>query len=175
MEKDGLGAQNDASKQGRMIKEIDQNTEIALDDETQGRTNDDEMFGVDDLVGEEVVMETTTGVKDNVVPTIDITKNEVKMAQALAALKSTKTKVVQSQIPTVSSSKDKGKAKMIEPELLIKRKEQMRIDEEYARKLEAEEQEAARLSRAQQDEEANNSWDNMQAMMDADRLLAKKL
>nr|GEX86633.1 hypothetical protein [Tanacetum cinerariifolium] len=35
--------------------------------------------------------------------------------------------------------------------------------------------EATRLSRAQQDEEANNSWDNIQAMMDADRLLAKRL
>nr|GFD25400.1 hypothetical protein [Tanacetum cinerariifolium] len=32
-----------------------------LDDETQGRTNDDEMFGVDDLAGEEVVIDTTTG------------------------------------------------------------------------------------------------------------------
>nr|GEY54544.1 hypothetical protein [Tanacetum cinerariifolium] len=59
----------------------------------------------------------------------------------------------QSQIPTVSSSKDKGKAKMIEPKVPLKKKDQMRIDEEYARKL----QEAARLSRAQQDEEANNS------------------
>nr|GEV17604.1 hypothetical protein [Tanacetum cinerariifolium] len=55
----------------------------------------------------------------------------------------------QSQIPTVSSSKDKGKAKMIEHEVPIKRKEQMRIDEEYARKLEAEEQEVARLSRVE--------------------------
>nr|GEY16474.1 hypothetical protein [Tanacetum cinerariifolium] len=81
----------------------------------------------------------------------------------------------QSQIPTVTLAKDKGKAKMVEPEVPIKRKEQIRIDEEYARKLEAKEQEAARLSRAQQDKEANNSWDNMQAMMDADRLLAEKL
>nr|GEW70499.1 hypothetical protein [Tanacetum cinerariifolium] len=63
----------------------------------------------------------------------------------------------QSQIPTVSSSKDKGKAKMIEPEVPIKKKDQMRIDEEYARKLEAEEQEAARISRAQQNEEAKKS------------------
>nr|GEV25181.1 hypothetical protein [Tanacetum cinerariifolium] len=175
MEKDGLGAQEDASKQGRMIEEINQNAEIALDDKTQGRKNDDEMFGVDDLDGEEVVMETTTGVKDSVALTINVTKDEVTMAQALAALKSTKPKVVQSQIPIVSSSKDKGKAKMIEPEVPIKRKEQMRIDEEYARKLEVKEQEAPRLSRAQQDEEANNSWDNMQAMIDADILLAKKL
>nr|GFA04953.1 hypothetical protein [Tanacetum cinerariifolium] len=41
IEKDGLGAQKNASKQGRMIAEIDQNVEIALDDETQERTNDD--------------------------------------------------------------------------------------------------------------------------------------
>nr|GEY23966.1 hypothetical protein [Tanacetum cinerariifolium] len=58
---------------------------------------------------------------------------------------------------TVSSSNDKGKAKMIEPEVPIKKKDQIRIDEEYARRLEAEEQEAVRLSRDQQDEEANNS------------------
>nr|GEY49532.1 hypothetical protein [Tanacetum cinerariifolium] len=62
----------------------------------------------------------------------------------------------QSQIPIVSSLKDKGKAKMIEPEVLIKKKDQMRIDEENAKKLEAKKQKAARLSRAQQDEEANN-------------------
>nr|GEU67616.1 copia protein [Tanacetum cinerariifolium] len=187
MQKDGLGSQEDASKQDRMIKEIDQNIEIALDDETQGKTNDDEIFGVDDLVGEEVVMETTTIVKDSAAPTTNVTKDEVTMAQALAVLKITtavptpKAKGIvfyeqkQSQIPTVSSSKDKGTTKMIEPEVPIKRKEHMRIDEEYARKLEAEEQEATRISRAQQDEEANNSWDNMQAMMDADRLLAKRL
>nr|GEX59572.1 hypothetical protein [Tanacetum cinerariifolium] len=188
--------------------------------ELMGRTNDDEMFGVDDLAGEDVVMDTTTGeheeqiikdvstakpvtttgdvvttttVKDSVAPIIDVTKDDITMAQALAALKSIKPKVVvqdqemsttilaaattvttavltprakgivfheqkQSQIPTVSSSKDKGKAKMIEHEVPIKKKDQMRIDEEYARKLEAEEQEAARLSRAQQDEKANNSW-----------------
>nr|GEW17865.1 hypothetical protein [Tanacetum cinerariifolium] len=185
-----FGCSGGCIQTGRMIKEIDQNAKIALDDETQGRTNDDEMFGVDDLAGEEVVMDTTTGeheeqiledvstaepvttagevvtttVKDSVASTTDVTKDEINMAQALAALKSIKPKVV-----------DKGKAKMIEPEVPIKKKDQMRIDEEYARKLEAEEHEAARLSRAQQDEEANKSWDNMQAMMDADRLLAERL
>nr|GEX74224.1 hypothetical protein [Tanacetum cinerariifolium] len=53
----------------------------------------------------------------------------------------------QSQIPPVSSSKDKDKAKMIEPEVLIKRKDEMRIDEEYARKLQAEEQEKQRVDK----------------------------
>nr|GEV15341.1 reverse transcriptase domain-containing protein [Tanacetum cinerariifolium] len=130
----------DESKQGRMIEEIDQNADIALDDETQGRTNDDEMFGVDDLNGEEVVIETTTGVKDSATPTTDVIEDEVIMAQALDALKSTKPNVVQSQIPTASSSKDKGKAKMIKPEVPIKKKEQMKIDEELlAKKLQARE------------------------------------
>nr|GEX43184.1 reverse transcriptase domain-containing protein [Tanacetum cinerariifolium] len=176
----------------------------------QGMTNDDEMFRVNDLAGEEVVIDTTTGkneqqiiedvstaepvttagevvtttsVKDSAAPTTDVTKDEITMAQALAALKSIKPKVVvqeqetstiilasattvttvvptpkakgivfheqkQSQIPIVSLSKDKCKAKTIEHEVPIKKKDQMRINEEYARKLEAKEQEAARLSRA---------------------------
>nr|GEV10980.1 putative ribonuclease H-like domain-containing protein [Tanacetum cinerariifolium] len=219
MEKDSLGAQEDASKQRRIIEEIDQNAEITLDDETQGRTNNDDMFGVDDLADKEVVMDTTTSkhveqiikdvekevkivervtiagevvttttVKVSAAPTTDVTEDEITMAQALAGLKSVKPKVMvqeakgivfhkqkQEQIPTVSSSMDKGKAKMIEPKVPIKRKDQMNIDKEYARKLEAKEQEAARLRRAQQDEKANISWDNIQAMMDADRLLAEML
>nr|GEU39528.1 hypothetical protein [Tanacetum cinerariifolium] len=180
LEKDSLGAQEDASKQWRMIEEIDQNAEIVLDDETQGRTNDDEMFRVDDLAREEIIMhsvaEPVTTVKDSAALTTDVTEDEITMAQALAALNSVKRKFVvqeqemsttiptaatkvttvvptprakgivfheqkQSQIPTVSSSKDRGKAKMIEPE----------------------------------DEEANNSWDNIQAIMDVDRLLAERL
>nr|GFA53228.1 hypothetical protein [Tanacetum cinerariifolium] len=64
---------------------------------------------------------------------------------------------------------------MIAPEVPIKKKDQMRIGEEYARKLQAEEQEAARLSRAQQDEEDNNSWYDIQAMMDANKLLVERL
>nr|GEW81184.1 ribonuclease H-like domain, reverse transcriptase, RNA-dependent DNA polymerase [Tanacetum cinerariifolium] len=197
LEKDSLGAQEDASKWERMIEEIDQDDEIALDADTQGRKNDDEMFRVNYLSGEEVALDTTT----------DVNKDEITMAQALAALKSTKPKVMvqeqevsttitvaattvttivptlrakgivfheqkQSHIPNVSSLKDKGKAKLIEPKVPIKKKDQMRMDEEYARKLEAEEQETTRLSRAQQDEEANISWDNTQAMMEANNLLA---
>nr|GEX90074.1 hypothetical protein [Tanacetum cinerariifolium] len=72
-------------EQGRMIEEIDQNVEIALDDE---------MFGVDDLAGEDVVIETTTGIKDSDALTTDVIEDEISIAQALAALKSVKPKVV---------------------------------------------------------------------------------
>nr|GEV92290.1 uncharacterized mitochondrial protein AtMg00810-like [Tanacetum cinerariifolium] len=92
LEKDSLGAQEDASKQGRMIEEIDQDDEIALDAETQGRTNDDEMFRVDDLFRDEVV--TTVTNKVSAALTIDVTKDEITMVQALAALKSVKPKVM---------------------------------------------------------------------------------
>nr|GEV70468.1 hypothetical protein [Tanacetum cinerariifolium] len=44
---------------------------------------------------------------------------------------------VQAHIPTVSSSKDKGKAKMIEPKKPLKKKDQIALDEELVRKLEA--------------------------------------
>nr|GEV93900.1 putative ribonuclease H-like domain-containing protein [Tanacetum cinerariifolium] len=163
------------------------------DDETQGRTNDDEMFRVNDLAGEEVVMDSTadpvTTVKDSAIPTTYVTEDEITLAQALAALKSIKPKVVVQEqkmstiIPTTATTvttdlltlRAKGKAKMIEPKIPLKKKEQMRIDEEYDKKLQVEEQEASRLSKAQQDKEANNSWDNMQAMIDADRLLAERL
>nr|GEX14028.1 ribonuclease H-like domain-containing protein [Tanacetum cinerariifolium] len=92
LEKDSLGAQEDASKQRGMIEEIDQDDEIELDADTQGKKNDDEMFGVDDLFGDEVV--TTVADKVSTAPVTYVTEDEIIMAQALAALKSVKPKVV---------------------------------------------------------------------------------
>nr|GEY87725.1 synaptobrevin, longin-like domain protein [Tanacetum cinerariifolium] len=67
-----------------------------------GRTNDDEISRVDDHAGEEVVMdsaaEPVTTVKDSVAPTTDVTKDEITLAQVLAALKSVKPKVVVQQL-----------------------------------------------------------------------------
>ncbi|GJV37742.1 hypothetical protein Tco_1410219 [Tanacetum coccineum] len=81
-----------------------------------------------------------------------------------------------------SSSKDKGKGIMIEPEVPLKRKDQIALDEQIARdiqaKLDAELIEEQKLAR-KQEEEANialiESWENTQAMMEADRLLAERL
>ncbi|GJY04522.1 hypothetical protein Tco_0370462 [Tanacetum coccineum] len=71
---------------------------------------------------------------------------------------------------------------MIEPEVPLKRKDQIALDEQIARDIQAtldaellEEQKIAR----KQEEEANialiESWENIQAMMEADRLLAERL
>ncbi|GJT95473.1 hypothetical protein Tco_1090991 [Tanacetum coccineum] len=61
---EGLGDQEDASKQGRKIDEIDQDAEVTLVDETQGRYGDNLMFD--------------TGVLDN---EQDMAEKEVDMAE----------------------------------------------------------------------------------------------
>ncbi|GJV34131.1 hypothetical protein Tco_1394531 [Tanacetum coccineum] len=224
---ESLGAQEDASNQGRSIEDIDKDAEVSLVDETQGRSDDAEMFDTDALIGNEVFAENDMIEKDQdvipkevstaapsttaVSPPV-ITEVEITLAQTLAKLKSAKSKVViqepvqstattaPSTIPkakgitfrdagesttrtptSVSSSsiKDKGKAKIDEPEVPLKKKDQIALNEEMARNLEAQLQaeliEEERLAR-KKEEEANialiKSWDNTQAMMEADFELA---
>nr|GEZ16228.1 hypothetical protein [Tanacetum cinerariifolium] len=119
-------------------------SEIALDDKTQGRTNDDEMFGVDDLAGEEVVIDTTTGEHEEQIIEDVSTAEPVTTAGEVVTTTNVKNSAASTTNVTkdgITMAKDKGKAKVIEPEVPIKKKDQMRIDEEYARKLEAKEEE----------------------------------
>ncbi|GJT25820.1 retrovirus-related pol polyprotein from transposon TNT 1-94, partial [Tanacetum coccineum] len=81
--------------------------------------------------------------------------------------------------PSQHDLKDKGKAKMIKPEKPLKKKDQIKFDEEVAKRLaeelEAELEEEERVT-IQREEEANLiSWDNTQAMMEADYELALRL
>nr|GEX95628.1 hypothetical protein [Tanacetum cinerariifolium] len=105
----------------------------SLDVKTQGRTN--EMFGVDDLFGDEVI--TTVTNKVSVAPTTDVTKDEITMAQALAALKSVKPKVVYKskraqQDEETNISWDNTQAIMEDDILLVKRP-QAREKEEFSK------------------------------------------
>ncbi|GJZ26572.1 hypothetical protein Tco_0570825 [Tanacetum coccineum] len=136
-EDEGLGDQEDASKQGRKIDDIDQDAKVTLVDETQGST------------AEVSIAET-------------ITTKEITLAQALAELRSAKPKVVvqepvQSTTTTTPSTIPKAKSITFRDP--------------------AEEEEQARLARekAEKVKEANISWDNVQAMIEADRLLAERL
>ncbi|GJU24446.1 hypothetical protein Tco_1163067 [Tanacetum coccineum] len=81
-----------------------------------------------------------------------------------------------SQLPR---AKDKGKAKMVEPEKPLKKKDQIMFDKKVARKLQAqldaklEEEEKLAIQR---EEDANIAkWDGVQAMMDANYELAARL
>ncbi|GKD87030.1 hypothetical protein Tco_1358184, partial [Tanacetum coccineum] len=82
-EDEGLG-EEDASKQGR-IADIDADAGINL--VSTHFDADTDMFGVHDLVGDEVVVETEVASKD-----VNLSVDEVTLAQALASLKSTKPK-----------------------------------------------------------------------------------
>ncbi|GKA14464.1 hypothetical protein Tco_0694110 [Tanacetum coccineum] len=109
-DKVSLGDQEDASKQGRKINDIDKDADITLVDETQGRYGDDIMFDVSDLAGEEVFVAeqgvpnskkddaaqvNTTAIIISTASTIpvsaaSITDVEITLAQALVELKSVK-------------------------------------------------------------------------------------
>ncbi|GJX04932.1 ribonuclease H-like domain-containing protein [Tanacetum coccineum] len=214
-DEEGLG-EEDASKQGR-IADIDADAGINL--VSAHFDADTDMFGVHDLVGDEVVVESEVAVKAaSTIPvsaatttTTVITNDEITLAKALAELKSAKlptttaattitaastrpkakgiviheqeqapTPTVSSQQPSQLNVQDKGKGKMVEPKPVKKlsKKDQLMLDEELAFKLQAEEEEEEeRLARekAQQIEEVNIAWDDVQARVEADYQLAQRL
>ncbi|GKC98318.1 hypothetical protein Tco_1168593, partial [Tanacetum coccineum] len=155
---------------------------------------------------------TTANVEVTTVNAPTRTIDELTLAQTLIEIKAAKPKVVTSaattttttrpkargvvvqepsEFKTTSSSlqasqlphaKDKGKGIMVKPEVPLKKKDQLTLNEEMARNLEAQLQaeliEEERIAR-QKEEEANiallESWDNTQAMMDADFQLAQQM
>ncbi|GJV33704.1 hypothetical protein Tco_1394104 [Tanacetum coccineum] len=77
-----------------------------------------------------------------------------------------------------SSIKDKGKAKMDEPEVPLNKKDQIRLDEELARRLDAKEQETARPERENEQKQGEltieeNSKKIMELMNERKRHFAK--
>ncbi|GJR14470.1 hypothetical protein Tco_0797122 [Tanacetum coccineum] len=190
----------DASKQGRRINAIDADEDITLvniQDDV-----DNEMFDVDALNDEEVfVAWQNENVVEKVVDaaqvstaatTVIITIEEITLAQALKALKTSKPKVkgIVFQEPSTTTttiissqqSQDKGKGIMIEePMKPMKKKHQISFDEEVTLKLQAEFDEEERLARekAKKEKEANialiEEWDDIQAKIDADHQLAERL
>ncbi|GJS56924.1 hypothetical protein Tco_0651708 [Tanacetum coccineum] len=159
-----LGDQEDASKQGRKINDIDKVAEITLVHETQGGYGDEEMF---DTV--------TTAGKVVTTASVEISTASVEISTASVEINRDQ-KTRPQQLP----SKDKGKGIMVEEPMKMKKKDQISLDEELAFKLqnEEEEEEEERLARekAQQIKEANIvSWDNVQAMIDADYQMAQQM
>ncbi|GKC71358.1 hypothetical protein Tco_1117241 [Tanacetum coccineum] len=191
-DEEGLG-EEDASKQGR-IADINANEDIYL----VNVQSDEDMFGVNDLDGDEVIVETEVASKD-----VNLSVDEVTLAQALAALKSAKPKAnkVVIQEPkqgiiitttaattiTTASTKpkakrlvkvhDKGKRIMVEEPLKMKKIDQVSFDEQEAKRLQAEFDEEERL--AWENDEANvaltEEWNDIQAKIDVDYQLAQRL
>ncbi|GJW51840.1 hypothetical protein Tco_0093191, partial [Tanacetum coccineum] len=182
-------------RKGRKIEDLDADAEVTLVNETQEMNDDNLMFDTGVLEEQEIEFEKV--VEEPVVSVATTTKsipvsaaelvttasveilNELTLAQTLIEIKTSKPKPVTTAVTTITYVKDKGKGKMVEPEKPLKKKDQIALDEEMARNLEAQMQaeliEEERLAR-QKEEEANivliESWDNTQAMMEADFELA---
>ncbi|GKB61836.1 hypothetical protein Tco_0918022 [Tanacetum coccineum] len=156
---ESLGAQEDAFNHGRSIEDIDKDAEVSLVDETQGRSDDAEMFDIDTLIGNEVFAKNDMIEKDqDVIPKEVSTAAPSTTTMSPPVITESTTTTAPSTIPKAkgitfrdagesttrtptlvssSSIKDKGKAKIDEPEVPLKKKDQIALDEEMARNLEA--------------------------------------
>ncbi|GJT81782.1 hypothetical protein Tco_1056124 [Tanacetum coccineum] len=140
-----LGAQEDASKQGKKIEDLDADAEVTLVNETQEMNDDNLMFDTSVLEEQEIKFE-------NVVMSPLV--NELTLAQILIEIKTAKPKLVTTAPTTVTFCK----GKMVELEVPLKKKDQVALDKEMARNLKAQLQakliEEERLTR-KKEEEAN--------------------
>ncbi|GJU68509.1 retrovirus-related pol polyprotein from transposon TNT 1-94 [Tanacetum coccineum] len=93
-EDEGLGDQEDASKQGRKIDDIDQDAKVTLVDETHRRHDDAQMFDIDVFNSEEVfVAEQSEKVVEEVVSTAEV--SAAANTYLLKMLKRVLTKMIQ--------------------------------------------------------------------------------
>ncbi|GKC68237.1 hypothetical protein Tco_1100835 [Tanacetum coccineum] len=217
---ESLDDQEDASKQGRNIAEIDADVDISLvhkDAGIQGRFDDEDMFDISvfndeevfagqDMADQEVnVAEKEVSATDpvttvgEVVTTVSVdistasvpitvstatpttpptttTKDDMTLAETLMEIKSAKPKAIGVVM------QEPSKAKMVEeeePKEPTKIKDQIKHDEELAQRLDAqlqaEMEKEDRLARQREEEDNIVSWDNAQAMMEADYQMAERL
>ncbi|GJY83308.1 hypothetical protein Tco_0496684 [Tanacetum coccineum] len=128
---------------GRIITDLDADVEVTLIYETQGKNDDNLMFDTGVLDGQEVMADKDVSTAKVTTASATTTTDELTLAQTLIEIKAAKPKAVTTvATPIVSSSqpsqvKDKGKAKMVKEEHVKKflKKEQIRLDQELAFKL----------------------------------------
>ncbi|GJZ30181.1 hypothetical protein Tco_0575228 [Tanacetum coccineum] len=133
---DSLGAQEDASKHGRKIADLDADAEVTLIDETQERNDEEMFFDVqDDMQGEEVVAEKEVSEKEvsvadlvttvgEVVTTANVevttasapttTIDELTLAQTLIEIKPAKPKASTIAATTTTTTRPKAKGVVVQ-------------------------------------------------------------
>ncbi|GJR30925.1 reverse transcriptase domain-containing protein [Tanacetum coccineum] len=135
-------------RKGRKIADIDANAEVTLIDETQGRNDDNLIFDTGVLDEQEVKVEKVVSIaKVTTESATTTTVDELTLAQTLIEIKAAKPKVRRVMIqepsefttttttttPAASKpSQDKGKAKIIESEKPLKKKDQIMYDQELS-------------------------------------------
>nr|GEZ27923.1 hypothetical protein [Tanacetum cinerariifolium] len=171
-----------------------------------GRMNEEDMFRVNDIDGDEVVVDvsaiTTVGIKvTTAATTLQISKDELTLAQTLIEIKEAKPKAITTTATTLQISKDEltlaqtlieikaAKPKAItttvttittvgtrpKPERPLKRKDQIMMDKEVAKNPEAQMQakleEEERLARLKEEETNIALW--IEAFVPMDTKLVK--
>ncbi|GJY93210.1 hypothetical protein Tco_0508992 [Tanacetum coccineum] len=174
-----LGDQEDASKQGRKIHDIDADEVITLEN-----VHDADMLGVHDIDDDEVFVETKEPVVNAAITTStipfsaakDLSDVDMTLAQALIELKSTKPKAI-TTAATTTTTVDKGKRIMVEEPLKIKKKDQVLFDEQEAIRLQAQFDKEENIVREK--EEANDAliaqWNDIHDKVETDYDLAQRL
>ncbi|GJV44386.1 hypothetical protein Tco_1428922, partial [Tanacetum coccineum] len=135
-----LGDQEDASKQGRNIAESDQDEEISFvqeDVETHGRYDQDiDVTTVSAPITTAGVSVSTAEPSTPPITTTVIEDEDLTISQTLMKMRKPSESGRRKAVPhSQLGLKDKGKSKMIEPEKPLKKKDQIKFDEEVAKRL----------------------------------------
>ncbi|GJS14903.1 hypothetical protein Tco_0409375 [Tanacetum coccineum] len=124
-DQESLCDHEDASKQGRSIEDIDKDADVSLVDDTHERSDDADIFDIDDIHGDEVNVdmpvgdnqehsakekEVDTSVEDSAAPT---TIKEITLAQTLIQIKAAKPKVV-TTAATITTTRPKARGVVVQ-------------------------------------------------------------
>ncbi|GKE95861.1 hypothetical protein Tco_1580716, partial [Tanacetum coccineum] len=153
-EDEGLGAQEDAFKQGRKITDLDADAEVTLVDEAQGRNDDNLMFDTRVFDEQEVKVEKVVSTAEVTTVSATTTVDELTLAQTIIEIKAAKPKVVTTAATTTTTIVTRPKARGV---------------------LNVELEEEEKLAKQREEDANTTEWDNVQAMIDADYELASRL
>ncbi|GJX36251.1 hypothetical protein Tco_0247808, partial [Tanacetum coccineum] len=163
---EGLGDQEDASKQGKKIVDIDADEEEVevkkVVSTAKVTTASATTTTVDELTLAQTLIEIKAAKPKAITTAATTTTTAVTRPKARGVVVQEPSKFTTTTSPSQPSqlpqAKDKGKAKMVEPEKPLNKKDQILIDEEIAQRLQeelqAELEEEERLAR-QKEEDAN--------------------
>nr|GEX88558.1 copia protein [Tanacetum cinerariifolium] len=128
---------DDASNQGRMIDDLDKDDAVALmDDKEEEKKEEEDKEDEPAEVQEEVDVVTTAKlITEVVIAAIRVATASTKRRKRMVIRDPEEESTTSSVIPADTKSKDKGKRIMVEDLKPLKKKQQVEMDEEYARKL----------------------------------------
>ncbi|GJW20082.1 hypothetical protein Tco_0030704 [Tanacetum coccineum] len=110
-EDEGLGAQEDASKQGRKIADLDADAEVTLVDEAQERNDDNLMFDTGALISRKSRFEMVVSMLYLLCHCYNNNVDELTLAQTLIKIKAAKPKAVTTAATTTTTDVTRPKAR----------------------------------------------------------------